>query len=612
MTLSRKILPALTALLVLASAPAFGQTEEAARILADAGGGVLGLVIYGADKAETAKTSALALAEDLAAASYHAISQAFDVEAFNIKGKKVKLDGLAGVDKAHDIALLRLKGKAEPLAPAAEDISGLKAGARLFALGTDRNGQITVSEGTFRRILEVAPGIKVIDMSLSAPDEFSGGPILGVDGKVLGMMMVLDRGIKVGLPIAFAANVPKSARTTDFKSMERENYFETFEGASLAGRIAAAMDETTSARMHLETAVKLNPQFIEGFWLLGDVYDGQRDYASAVGAYRKVTELDGSRADAFYRLGSVLAKMRNGQEAVAAMEKAISLNIDSKEIYFELGDTYESMQDWDKAAAAYEKFIGLKPEVAWNGYLKLGLCRLEQKQYEAAVAAFLEARKAKPEDVKVNYSLADAYEKAGQLDKAEEVYYGLARINPAEAKSYYSQALRMYNVAHDYAKAIGPAKKIVELEPDNVENIYNLGLMYFQVQNYAEAVTAFKQCLTVRPEMANAWFQIGGAYYNEKKYPEAIEAYTKFTEMSPEEANGWLSLGVCYMLLKKFEAALEPMKKAVELTPQNPNALYNLAIVYLNLKDTYSAKDIYNKLLGLDPATAEKLKKYLR
>jgi len=612
MTLSRKTVPALAALLLLVTAPAFSQTEEAGKVLAGSGGGVLGLVIYGADKAETAKASALALAEDVAAAAYHVVSQAYDLEAFNIKGKKVKVEGVIGVDKAHDIVLLRLKGKAEPLTLPSSDIAGLKSGTRLFALGTDRNGQIAVSEGTLRRFLQAGPGLKVIDMSLTAPDEFSGGPILDLDGQLVGMMVVLDRGIKIGLPVQLLASVQRSAKATDFKSLARENFFETFEGASLAGRTSAAMDELTSARMHLETAVKLNPSFLEGFWLLGAVYDSQRDYASAVNAYRKVTELDGTRADAWYRLGSVLAKMQKQQEAAGALEKAVSMGIESKEIHFELGSVYEALGDFAKAASAYEAFIASKPEVAWNGYLRLGLCRLEQKQYEEAIAAFLEARKAQPKDVKVNFSLADAYERAGRLDKAEEVYYGLAEINPAEAKSYYGQALRMYNTAQDFAKAIGPARKIVDLEPDNVENVYNLGLMYFQVQDYAQAVEAFKQCLAIRPELANAWFQIGAAYYNEKKYNEAIEAYTKFTEMSPDESNGWLSLGVCYMLLKKFEQALEPMKKAVDLKPDNPNALYNLAIVYLNLKDAYSAKDIYNKLLSLDPATAEKLKKYLR
>ena len=68
---------------------------------------------------------------------------------------------------------------------------------------------------------------------------------------------------------------------------------------------------------------------------------------------------------------------------------------------------------------------------------------------------------------------------------------------------------------------------------------------------------------------------------------------------------------MAYNQAKDYESALEPLKKCVEIKPDNSVALANLAIVYINLKDMYSAKEIYNKLVTLDPAMAEKLKKYI-
>jgi hypothetical protein len=91
--------------LVLTSSWAVAQTEEANNILGQAGPSVLALVSYGSDKAEIIKGSALALSEDIVVTAYHVVSQAFDIEGLNIKGKKVKIDGIMGVDKAHDIAL---------------------------------------------------------------------------------------------------------------------------------------------------------------------------------------------------------------------------------------------------------------------------------------------------------------------------------------------------------------------------------------------------------------------------------------------------------------------------------------------------------------------------
>jgi tetratricopeptide (TPR) repeat protein len=596
--------------IILASSWAFSQTEEANNILGQAGGGVLTIIGYGADKAEIIKGSALVLAEDVVVTAYHVIAQAFDVEAVNFKGKKIKIEGILGVDKAHDIAILKLKGKAQALPIGT--IDKLAAGARIFALGSNESGQIVISEGTLRRALDLDAEVKILEISLSVPEQFRGGPILDVNGQLVGMLLVLERSLKFGLPIGALVSVPRTGKVVEFKAWTREYYFETVEGNVFAGRAAAALDEQMSARIYLEKAVKLNPSYLDGYVKLADIYANQRDYTAAAAAYKKVTELDASRADAFFGMGSVLMRQTKFKEAVEALEKAIALNVANKEVQFDLGTAYEELQEFDKAAGAYEKFIALAPAVTWTAYLRLGICRTKLGQFDAAIAAFLEAQKAQPKDLKVNFTLAEAYEKAGQLEKAEAVYNILAELNPAEAKTYHRQSFRIYDVAGNYERAITPAKKVVDLEPKNETNYYYLGLTYFKLQKYDEAIAAFQQGLAVKPDFAHAWFQIGSAYFNQKKFKEAAAAYKKYTEFSPDDPSGWLSIGVCYMQLKDHESALEPMKKSVELKPDNAVAQFNLAIVYINLKDNFSAKEIYNKLVTLDPALAEKLKKYLR
>ena len=596
--------------IILASSWTFSQTEEANNILGQAGGGVLTIISYGANKAEIIKGSALALAENVVVTAYHIIAQAFDVEAVNFKGKKVKIEGVLGVDKARDIALLKLKGKVQPLPIGT--IDSLTEGARIFALGSNTSGQIVISEGTLRRAVDLGAEGKVLEVSLSVPELFCGGPVLGVNGRLVGMLLVLERSLKFGLPIGALVGVPQTGKVVDFKSWTRENYFETVEGNVFAGRAAAALDEQMTARLYLEKAVKLNPSYLDGYVKLADIYAKQRDYIAAAAAYMKVTELDSSRADAFYGLGSVLIRQMRFKEAAEALEKAVALNVASKEVQFDLGRAYEELLEFDKAAVAFEKFIALAPAITWNAYLRLGVCRTKLGQFDAAIAAFLEAQKAQPKDIEVNSSLAEAYEKTGQLEKAEAVYNILAEINPAKAKTYHRQSFRIYDVAGKYELAITPAKKVIDLEPENETNHYYLGLTYFKLQKYDEAIAAFQQALAVKPDFPHAWYQVGSSYFSQKKFKEAAAAYKKYAEFSPDDPSGWLSIGVCHMQLKDHESALEPLKKCVELKPDNAVAWYNLAVVYINLKDNYSAKEIYNKLVTLDPSLAERLKKHLR
>ena len=601
----------------LAGSWAYSQSEEANRIFGQAGGSVLTVIAYGADKAEIMKGSGLALSEDVVVTAYHVVSQAVYVEGLNIKDKKVKVEGILGVDKAHDIALLKIKGKLQPLPIGT--IDSLAEGARLFAVGANESGQIVLSEGTLRRIVDLGTTGKILDISMAIPDAYRGGPLLDVNGQLIGMVLVLERNLKAGLPIGALVSVARTGGIAEFKAGAQENYFETVEGNTFAAKVAVGFDEQLTAKMHMERVVKLAPSNLAAQISLANILANQHDYSAAAAAYKTVTELDPSQAEAFYKYGSVLKKQVRFKEAAEAMEKAVALNIADKDIYFELGSVYEELQDFAKAAAAYEKFISLGPAVTWEAYQRLGICQTKLGQFDAAIAALLEAEKGQPKDLKIKLNLAEAYEKAGQLENAENVYSGLAAADPVEAKTYFQQSFRMYDQAKKYDRAVAPAQKLIDLDPGGEMNYYYLGTTYHNLQKYDEEVAVFQKILAVKPEFSYAWYQVGSAYIQQKKYKEAVAAYKKFTELSPEEPNGWLSLGVCYMQfaavsknVKENEFALEPLKKCVALRPDNAVAWYNLALVYINLKDNYSAREIQTRLQTLDPGLAEKLKKYLR
>ncbi|HSA95426.1 MAG TPA: tetratricopeptide repeat protein, partial [Acidobacteriota bacterium] len=572
-------------------------------------GGALAIISYGADKAEILKGSALALAEDIVVTAYHVVSQAADIEVTNIKGKKVKVDGLLGVNKALDIALIKLKSKVQALPIGSVD--SLTPDARLFALGSNESGQLIIAEGTFRRIVDIPSVGKVLEVSMPVPDQFRGGPLLDINGQLVGMMVMLER-LKFGLPIGTLVSVPRTGPAVPFKSQAPVNFFDTAEGNYFGARVARGLNESMAARVFLEKAIKINPSDLDANLMLADIAYDQRDYSAAAAAYRKASELNPTSAPAFYGLGSTLLKQTQYQEAAQALEKAAALGHTGKALYLDLGGTYEALQDYAKAAAAYEKYIGLGPADAWKAEMSLGVCRTKLGDFPGAIAALTSAAKTQPRDLKVLLALTEAYEKAGQLEKAESTYIAMAEINPPEAKTYYRQIYRIYDAAGRNDRAVAPAQKVIELEPDNETNHYYLGLTYFKAQKYEEAIGAFQKALAAKADFPHAWFQIGSSYIQMKKFREAADAYKKYADLVPDDPSGWLSIGVAYMQAKDFEAALPPLKKCVELKPDNAVAQFNLAIVYVNLKDNFSAKEIYNKLQTLDPALAERLRKHIR
>jgi tetratricopeptide (TPR) repeat protein len=603
------VILSLAALAAAFPAEAPSQTAEAMKVLGQCSPGAVSILFLGENTQEIARGTAFALSEDVIVTSYHLVSRAFDAEATSAKGKKLKIEGVVALSKPGDVALLKLKGKLQPLAVATGDVPAV--GARIFAIGANETGQIVVSEGTIRGFLELEPGRRCLDVSLTVPASFSGSPVVDIDGRVIGIVLALER-LKSVVPAGTFMSLSGTTKATPLKDAVHEDYFAGIEGAYLAGRLAAMMDETMAARMYLEKAVSLDPSLVEAQALLAAVYLKQRDLTAAAEAYRRVIALDAGRISAHHSLGSLYLRLRRFGDAVASLEKAVALDPGRTEAFLDLGTAYEETKDYTRAAEAYEKYIALKPDNSWTGQLRLGLCRLELNQPDAAVAALSEALKLQPNDVKTNFSLADAYVRAKNLDKAEAAYKTLVGLNPEGATTYYGKIIQMYDETGQYDKAVEAARKIIEMNPTNELAVFNLGIMFLKLQRTDEAVQAFQGALALKPDYASAQYNIGYSYSLAKRWKESVEGFRKYTELAPDDPLGFLNVGVGLIMLKNFEAALEPLRKCIELKPDNAIAHYNLAIVYLNLKDDFSAREIYKTLLNINPEYAERLKKLLR
>ena len=298
---------AIVALLLGAGMFLFSQTQESAQLFEKSKDSVIALFVYGANKDLMAKGVGFGLAEDVVATSYHLVSQAEEVEGVNAKGKKMKVEGIIAVDRNLDVALLKLKGKVGVLAPANSD--ELQSGARLFGLGANESGEITIAEGTVRNIYKLGDSQSIIDSSISIPEGYNGGPLVDIGGQAVGVIVVMERS-RVGVPVNAWKGLPRLGKVTAFKDWAKEDYFAGFEGAYLAGRIFSLMDDGLNAQKYLEKVVRAKPDTIEAQALLASVYAKQRNYSAAVTAYQKVVDLDPKRASAQLGLGDVYFRMQ--------------------------------------------------------------------------------------------------------------------------------------------------------------------------------------------------------------------------------------------------------------------------------------------------------------
>lgn len=609
MNKSKKIMFAL-GLLLLAYPISSQAAQSAEAVLEKYKESVVIYSVLDAEKSEIAQGTGFIIGKDLMVTNFHTISMAKNAEGKDFKGKKVKIEGFIAIDKDYDLALMKVKSKAPPLSPG--NLEGLKFGSVLYAVGSDQGGDFTAFEGKIINMAEFEEGKNTIDLNASIPEDASGAPVFDAENKLVGIMLCPESRAKFVISADLLNNLNKTGAVTKFKKWEPVEYLETFEGAYLVARLFTALDSTSKAAKYLTKVLKMKPDQLDAQIMLASVYTKQRNYSNAVSAYKKVLELKPDLDSAYMGLGNVYFNMMNWNDAIPALEKAIEMNSANTQAYYMIGKAYQEQRIFDKAAEGYKKYLELNPQSPQDAHYQLGICLMEAEQYEGAITALQEALKSNPQDLTVNYKLAQSYQKAGQLEKAEELYIMLAQLSPEEAKIYFNTIIRMYDDAKMPDKAVAAAQKMIELDPNNYEAYYNLGAMYVKMKKFTDAAATFQKSIELRPDFDIAYANLGYSYSQLKKYSDAINAFKKMVEIVPDNSDGWFNLGINYMQLKKWADAVEPLKKAIELRPDYGVPYYNLGIVYLNLKDNYSAREIHKQLKAVNPEYAAKLQKYLR
>ena len=184
------------------------------------------------------------------ATCYQVVSQAASVTGKNYKGKGIKIDGVLGVDKNLNIVLLAVKGKIPAIALGNSD--ELDVGKKVFAIGTGESEEIEVSEGEVKKLVEFNEKMKLIQISQDLYKDFSGGPLLGENGQVLGMVIFFERRLRITVPSNLLKAIQKQS-LIKFKSWQPEDYLTTVEGAYFAGKVSSLLDETGSSAVYGES-----------------------------------------------------------------------------------------------------------------------------------------------------------------------------------------------------------------------------------------------------------------------------------------------------------------------------------------------------------------------
>lgn len=142
------------------------------------------------------------------------------------------------------------------------------------------------------------------------------------------------------------------------------------------------------------------------------------------------------------------------------------------------------------------------------------------------------------------------------------------------------QAIR----AADFATAEKWLKRALEIKPDYLAAVANLGVVYFKQNNFSKAIEFYSQELNKFPPagagspatFADMHFNLGAAYLNSGQISLGQKNLESAVTINPDHFLAHFHLGRVYSNLKNFERARIQFAEALRLQPHDTNVLNEL------------------------------------
>ena len=334
-----------------------------------------------------------------------------------------------------------------------------------------------------------------------------------------------------------------------------------------SGRLREAVTEA-------EEVLKENPSDLNARRLLARIYtrmigDAQANridenmVKKAIEQYQKITEGDPKDIESWLMLGRLDKIAQNSTEAMNAYKKALVLDPDNEDATTGLAMVYADLGD-NKAAADMLRKITEKNPSARSLTTLAGVYE-QLKDYSLAAETLRKALEQQPGNADLKHALAEDLAKADQLDDALKLYQDLVAEDPKDEVSLL-RISQIYRQKKDFAKAREAAEKAKQIDPNNIEILYNDVSLLEAEGRMPEAIKILKGILdsTAKKtynasEKANRTVlleRLAYLYRQAEQYPQAVEIFRQIPDLDPDAApRASAEIVETYQLAKDFQKA---------------------------------------------------------
>ena len=261
-----------------------------------------------------------------------------------------------------------------------------------------------------------------------------------------------------------------------------------------------------------------------------------------------------------------------------------------------------------------------------------------QGKYQDAVAEFRHALTLYPNDESILNSLGVALQNAGDARQAQETFqqaiaahpdacdarFNLARLNleanqASDAEQQYRLMLQQCPPSADIESGLGLSlsmegnneaaaaelHKALQIDPQDLTALYNLGRLAIKDNQIAEAVGFLETAAAAHPDDTDTHAVLAYAYTQSGRLSDAVDQLRDAIKISPDNAELHSILSQTLANAGDLQQAITEQKEALRLQPNDADGWNNLGMEEATAGSLAEARQAFTHALQLDPSHAE-------
>jgi len=171
------------------------------------------------------------------------------------------------------------------------------------------------------------------------------------------------------------------------------------------------------------------------------------------------------------------------------------------------------------------------------------------------------------------------------------------------AENLHVEAIR-FAKNRNIDQAILKWKQASAINENDVEYLYNLGLLHYEQKRYSESMQFLEKTIALCPIHHKSHLALGINHVKMRNFDKAAQHVSESIRLQKNNVLAYLNMGAIHSVKKRFNEAIEMFNKTIQLSPRESRAYLGMAKIYVQLADTEAANSYFRKVIELSPNTS--------